>query len=139
MDNNASEIAPCDRRRILVTDDETPVREIFRMILASGFRDCVIDTAINGEAAVESFLQHHQGVILIDMKMPIMDGQTAIQKIREHCDANGWEKPGVIFCTGFTPSSSAQALPDQDCCIIQKPVTSDQLLSTVRSRLVPAS
>ncbi|MFZ4394407.1 MAG: response regulator [Kiritimatiellia bacterium] len=128
---------PCSALRILVTDDETPVRDIFRMILSLSFPTCQIDVASNGQEAVDSFQQFHQGVLLMDLKMPVMDGQTAFDKIREHCTAMGWEMPAVIFCTGFTTTLSVKSRVDQDPrhCVIQKPVTSEIICTAVRSRL----
>ncbi|MEI6210121.1 MAG: response regulator [bacterium] len=128
---------PCSALRILVTDDETPVRDIFRMILTFSFPKCQIDVASNGQEAVDSFLQFHQGILLMDLKMPVMDGQTAFDKIREHCTAKGWEMPAVIFCTGFATTHSVKSRVDQDPrhCMIQKPVTSEIICTAVRSRL----
>jgi len=136
----AAELIPCDARRILITDDETPVRDIFRMILASGFPACTIEVAANGLEALQAFQKSHHGVLLMDLKMPIMDGQTAFARIREACAVKGWEMPAVIFCTGFAPSPSIKALASagQNHCLIQKPVTSEILLNVVRSRLPAA-
>lgn len=133
-------LVPCDKRRILITDDESPVRDIFRLILTSGCPACIIDVASNGLEAVQSFQKFHQGVLLMDGKMPVMDGQTAFYKIRDICDEKGWEMPSVIFCTGFAPPAGIKtvATPGQNHCIIQKPVTSEQLLSAVKSRLPAA-
>jgi len=130
-------LVPCDKRRILITDDEASVRNIFRMILASGIPDCTIDVASNGLDAVQSFGQFHQGVLLMDLKMPIMDGQTAFYKIRDTCNEKNWEMPTVIFCTGFSPPSGVKTLAahEKNHCIIQKPVTSEILLDTVKSRM----
>ena len=128
---------PCDKHRILITDDEAPVRNIFRLILTSGCPACIVDLAANGLEAVESFQQFHQGVLLMDAKMPVMDGQAAFYKIRDICQEKGWEMPSVIFCTGFAPSAGLKTVSDsgQKHCILQKPVPSELLLTTVKSRL----
>jgi CheY-like chemotaxis protein len=96
--------------------------------------------AANGIDAVESFRQSHHGVLLMDLKMPLMDGQTAFYKIRDLCDEKGWEMPAVIFCTGFVPSNNVRLLaasgPNYD--LIQKPVTSEILLNAVKHHLPAA-
>ena len=130
-------LAPCDKRRILIADDEAPVREIFRMILTYDLPDYTIDTVANGFDAVQSFQQFHQTILLMDMKMPQMDGQTTLSKIREICNENGWEMPAVIFCTGLPPSADdpAPSFPEPQHIIIQKPVARNTLLAAVNSRL----
>ncbi|MEO5366803.1 MAG: response regulator, partial [Magnetococcus sp. WYHC-3] len=99
-----------------------------------------IDVATNGLEAVESFQQFHQGVLLMDLKMPVMDGQTAFDKISEICAERKWAMPAVIFCTGFAPTPSLQMRVDQDPrhCLIQKPVTSEIIREAVKARLPTA-
>ena len=135
-----SGLVPCDKLRILITDDEAPVRNIFRMILADGFPSCTFDQASNGAEAVECFRQHHHALALMDLKMPVMDGQTAFYKIRDLCDEKGWELPAVIFCTGFSPSPGLVTLTSsgQTHSLLRKPVTSEMLLEAVKSHLPPA-
>ena len=130
-------VVPCDRRRILITDDEEPVRDVFQMILANYLPDNIIDLATNGIEAVQSFGQFHQGVLLMDLKMPLMDGQTAFNKISDLCGEKGWETPAVIFFTGFAPSASVSMLAasGQNYCLLQKPVTSETLLNAVKRHL----
>ena len=40
-------------------------------------------TAANGEAALEQACQHRPQVILMDMRMPVMDGWTAVKKLKD--------------------------------------------------------
>jgi len=110
------------------------------MILASGFPACHIDVAANGIEAVESFGESHHGVLLMDLKMPLMDGQTAFFKIRDVCNEKSWEMPAVIFCTGFAPSQNVRMLAatGQNYCLLQKPITSEILLNTVKCHLPAA-
>jgi two-component system, response regulator YesN len=65
-------------RRILIIEDEKPLREAFTYLLRSeGFE---VDAAENGKtglAKLDSFRPH---LILLDMLMPVMDGNTFLQK-----------------------------------------------------------
>ena len=128
---------PCDNRRMLIADDESSVRSIFRMLLHHDHPDYTFDTASNGLEAIQSFQQYHQAVLVMDMKMPQMDGPAAFEKIRDFCEKNNWALPGVIFCTGLIPSAEDSSLPLQgaQCRIIQKPVTRNALLAAVNSYL----
>lgn len=57
---------------ILVIDDDTDLREFLRLMLTSmGFE---VTTAANGQEALEFMEGHDPDLILLDMKMPVMDG-----------------------------------------------------------------
>jgi NarL family two-component system response regulator YdfI len=68
--------------RILVADDHRLVREGLRLILESQEEFTLIGEAADGGEAVRLAEQLHPDVILMDLRMPGMDGITAIQKIR---------------------------------------------------------
>lgn len=66
---------------ILVVDDEPDFREIFSAKLsAAGFR---VETAENGEAGVAKMMNQAPDLVLMDVKMPVMDGPTAVLKMRD--------------------------------------------------------
>lgn len=66
---------------ILVVDDEEAFREIFSMKLtADGFR---VETAENGEVGVQKAKALKPDLVLMDVKMPVMDGATAVLKLRD--------------------------------------------------------
>ena len=65
---------------ILLVDDEPAFREIFGIKLgADGFR---VETAENGAVAIEKAKTLKPDLILMDVKMPVMDGATAVLKLR---------------------------------------------------------
>jgi CheY-like chemotaxis protein len=70
-----------DQPLILIVDDEPAFREIFSAKLgADGFRT---ETAENGQIGVEKAKQLKPNLILMDVKMPVMDGPSAVLKLRE--------------------------------------------------------
>ena len=70
-----------EQKLILIVDDEPDFREIFSMkLLADGFR---VETAENGQIGIEKAKSLKPDLILMDVKMPVMDGPTALLKLRE--------------------------------------------------------
>lgn len=129
--------APCDNRSILIVDDEPSIVRLFKVMLSSALPGIHIDTAANGEEALESFQRKHQRVLLMDLHMPIMDGRAAFRKIEELCRAEGWDMPAVVFCTGFAPPESVKAVVAQNPAhgLLSKPVTGRALVDAVKCRL----
>ena len=72
--------------RLLVADDEALVRSGFRLILQSepGFQ--VVGEASDGAAAIEEALRLRPDVVLMDVRMPRMDGVEATRRLTEATD-----------------------------------------------------
>jgi DNA-binding NarL/FixJ family response regulator len=67
--------------RVLVADDQSMVRAGFRMLLAGEDDLEVVAEASNGLEAVEKASRYQPSVILMDIRMPELDGLTATQRI----------------------------------------------------------
>ena len=67
--------------RVLVVDDEALVRAGLRMVLSSADDLEVVDEAEDGAAAVEAVRRHRPDVVLMDVRMPRMDGITATRSL----------------------------------------------------------
>jgi PAS domain S-box-containing protein len=70
------------KARVLIVDDGAENRELLRLLLQEA--GLVADEAENGQVGVEKALAGHYDVILMDVNMPVMDGFTATQKLRQH-------------------------------------------------------
>lgn len=128
--------APCDQGRVLIVDDDRTVRDVFRRVLAFFLPDLQADMAEDGAKAVQAFEQQHQGVILLDLWMPVMDGVAAFHRICQVCRDQNWELPQVVLCSGFAPP---RILPEllalnPGSCFLQKPFANETLLAVLRSR-----
>lgn len=68
---------------ILIVDDQTLIAASFRTLLDAtpGLR--VVATAAHGREALERLRAHDVGLVLMDIRMPIMNGITAIRRMRE--------------------------------------------------------
>ena len=72
-----------DSIRILIADDHDVVRDGLRLILESEDDFDVVGEAANGAEAVRLCGELHPQVVLMDLRMPGMDGLTAIKHVRQ--------------------------------------------------------
>nr|WP_234433001.1 response regulator transcription factor [Streptomyces sp. NRRL S-1824] len=82
--------------RVVVVDDEPMVCRFLRTILGSADDLDVVDEAHDGAAGVEAVVRNRPDVVLMDLRMPGMDGLTAIERITELADP-----PAIVVLTTF--------------------------------------
>jgi DNA-binding NarL/FixJ family response regulator len=82
--------------RLVVVDDEPMVCAHLRTILGSADDLEVVGEAHDGAAAVEAVLRDRPDVVLMDLRMPGVDGLTAIERINQRPDP-----PVVVALTTF--------------------------------------
>ena len=69
-----------ERARILVVDDAPLIRGMLVQVLQKyGY---AVDTAEDGQQAIDYFMDHHPDLILMDADMPVLDGVAACARIR---------------------------------------------------------
>ena len=71
--------------KVLVVDDNGPVRKSLRSLLARAEDIKIVGTAINGVEAIEKARSLRPDVAVMDISMPLMDGIEATEHIRECC------------------------------------------------------
>jgi DNA-binding NarL/FixJ family response regulator len=82
--------------RIVLVDDEQLVRSGLRMILESAGDIEIVGEAADGGGAVEQVRRHRPDAVLMDIRMPAMDGLTATREITALPDP-----PRIIMLTTF--------------------------------------
>lgn len=85
---------------ILLVDDDKDIRNLIQFFLKDS--NCNIDHAENGKVALEKIKSSRYDLILMDMQMPIMDGETATKDIRRWEEENMTEPTPIIALSGFS-------------------------------------
>lgn len=83
------------------------MRKVISQILSSDPSIKVVDTARNGQEAVEKAKLLKPDLITLDIEMPVMDGLAALKKIRMECPE---PRPAVLMCSTLTSAGSHEAL-----------------------------
>ncbi|RJX35996.1 MAG: response regulator [Desulfarculus sp.] len=114
---------------VLVIDDERDIRDGCERILSR--MGCRVATAADGRAGLEALEREPAACVLLDLKMPGMDGLEVLQRIKQsHPQAL------VIIITGFaTVETAIEAMKLGAYDFIPKPFQPDQLRLTVRRAL----
>ena len=81
---------------ILIADDEAPARNRMRDLLSDIEHVAVVGEAKNGKEAIDLALQTKPDLMLLDIRMPVMDGIEAAQHAQKI-----EPKPHIIFTTAF--------------------------------------
>ena len=113
---------PWSGLKILVVDDLEDYHQLMKMLMRAAGS---ISSAFNGKEAIEMIGKERPDLIIMDLRMPIMDGFEAIRLIRENPETKKIPILGI----------SAQAMPeDQENCLaagadgfVTKPVEYDTL------------
>ncbi len=115
--------------RVLIVDDQSLVRAGFRLILESQPDFAVIGEAPDGEEAVALARRYRPEVVLMDIRMPRMDGLEATRQILE----NGMSQSRIVILTTFDLDEYVYAaLRAGACGFLLKDVTPEQLIAAVR-------
>jgi DNA-binding NarL/FixJ family response regulator len=122
------------RIRVLIVDDQTLVREGFRKLLELEPNFEVVETAANGEAALAAAERLYAAgtppdVILMDIRMPHMDGIAATKTLKER-----WPGTHIVILTTFDDVELIQeGLRAGALGYSLKDITAEQLAMTIRT------
>jgi len=115
--------------RILVVDDGAENRELVKVVLEEA--GLSVDEAENGAIGVEMVQRHTYDLVLMDVQMPVMDGFTAVQRMRD----NGVTIPVVALTANAMKGFEAECLASGYSEYATKPVDIDKLMMMVAGYL----
>src|ERR1700675_1227131 len=114
--------------RIVIADDHPIFRDGLRklLMLEEDFR--VVAEARDGKEVLEVLDEHQPDILLLDLKMPGLDGLTALQKLQ-----NARTKTKVIVLTASEDKNQfVQAMKFGTCGIVLKQTATDFLIKSIR-------
>lgn len=115
---------------ILVVDDSED-----NIILTKKYLEktsCKLDTAENGNQALQLIYKKRYNIILMDMAMPVMDGFTATVAIRLYEKENNLERTPIIALTAYAlETEKAKALEAGCDLYVTKPIKKQKLLDII--------
>ncbi|MGE3508350.1 MAG: response regulator, partial [Vicinamibacterales bacterium] len=117
------------KARILVIDDEAAIRDSLRMMLEyEGYEVLGAATGQEGLALAE---RESPDLVVLDVKMPGMDGIEVLDRLRAMADA----LPVIVVSGHGTISTAVEATKKGAFDFIEKPFASDRVLVSLRNAL----
>ena len=115
--------------RVLVVDDQSMVRAGFRMLLTGEPDIEVVAEASNGLEAIDKAARFHPTVVLMDIRMPELDGLEAARRILRADDA-----PRILILTTFALDEYVyEALTAGASGFVLKDDPPEQLIAAIRT------
>jgi len=117
------------RTRILIVDDDEAVRLSYLRSLAGARYNA--EAAWDGTEALRAMEQRPFDVILLDLRMPGMDGMSVLKAIKER-----WPESEVVIITGYPSLETVkEAVQLGACDYLSKPVGPDEVIHAANGAL----
>ena len=116
---------------MLVVDDEARIRQLLELVLKD--MGCEVILSANGTEALEVLRRRHVDLMLLDLKMPVLDGYETLRRMRG--DPRCGSVPVLVVTALLHPSKSLGELPGPVAGHLTKPFDLDALEGTVRAAL----
>lgn len=111
--------------RILVIDDEGVICDACELVLTE--KGHSVDCCVTGKTGLQAIQQGDYDIILLDIKLPDIDGMDILQTVCEKVPLTC-----VIVMTGYsTMSNAVQAMKLGAVDYLSKPFTDDELISAI--------
>jgi CheY-like chemotaxis protein len=131
-DEAAPASGPGRSAHILVVDDNATNRMVVEALCE--MFDCSTESVVDGVEAVEAAKAGRFDVILMDIKMPRMDGVTAAREIRKLAGPAG-RAPIIALTANADPDEVSRYLAAGMCAVVEKPIKPERLLEALESAL----
>jgi two-component system NtrC family response regulator len=115
--------------RILVIDDDENIRKVLEVILRD--QGYGVDTVSTGSEAVKKTQKNHYDLMLIDIRLPDMEGTELLTKVRDTTP-----KIRKVMVTGYPTLQNAVAAVNKGAdAYVMKPFDVEKMLDTIKEQL----
>jgi DNA-binding NtrC family response regulator len=115
-----------EKSRVLIIDDEASIRSILSTLLkANGYH---VQVADSGESGLDIYAQFKPAVILLDLKMPGIDGMEVMEVLDKRLNA---DCKTIIMTAHGEVRSAVEAMKKGAFDYLQKPFDNDELLAII--------
>ncbi len=118
-------------KKILLIEDEEPIRRVLIRILEEENKDYEITQCEDGKSGLNTLKKEDFDLVLCDIKMPKMDGVEVLHKARE----SGVNVPFIMLTGHGNVSTAVEAMKSGAHDFISKPPDLNRLLTAVRNAL----
>src|SRR5262245_12694990 len=117
------------KSRVLVIDDEAAIRDSLRMILE--YEDYQFVGAASGQEGLDTIRRERPDIVLLDIKMPGMDGMEVLRKLRSFDET----LPVVMISGHGNTATAVEAIRSGAIDFLDKPLSSERVIVTLRNVL----
>lgn len=115
--------------RALLIDDEKEL--VSTLVERLGYRDIESDYALNGQEALTKMTENHYDVVVLDLKLPGMDGLEVLRRINQ-----AYPTIPVLLITGHgSPATEINNKPDGAYDYLAKPINLDDLIANMQNAI----
>lgn len=121
--------------KVLIVDD-TPINQFLTAeLLKKHLPEVQTDTAANGEVALNKIINERYDLVLMDVRMPVMGGMEATQRVRSESDAYYKSLPILGLTSDAIPQQieACRQAGMNDC--LSKPVRTIELIAMIKKHL----
>jgi DNA-binding NarL/FixJ family response regulator len=120
--------------RVLIVDDHPVVRQGLRVLLEVQDGIEVAGEAGDGPAALTLTAEQAPDVVLLDLKLPAMDGLTVLEELRSAGPRGAGARAKILVLTSVTdPAAAGQAMRAGAAGVLYKDVDPDALVRAIRA------
>jgi DNA-binding NarL/FixJ family response regulator len=103
------------RKRLVIADDEAPLRGLLRTFVERDGRLEVVAEASDGEQALAAVAEHDPDVLLLDVGLPVLDGLQVLERLPRG------GRPRTVVLTGYDDVETRRAARDHGAaaCIVK--------------------
>ena len=117
--------------KIMIVEDSSLMIAVISNFIKKEGKDYEIISAHSGEEAIKMYDEHNPNLVFMDIKMPGMDGITALEHIRK-TDKNA----KIVMCTSLKEPEQEERAKKAGCSgYIMKPFSRQDILDAIKENL----